>query len=41
MTVDEKFDKLPEEGIIAFQLHGGGPMEVTFKDVEFKDLSAK
>jgi Domain of Unknown Function (DUF1080) len=41
VTVDEDFAKLPEEGIIAFQLHAGPPMEVTFKDIEFKDLSAK
>ena len=37
-AVDQKFDKLREKGIIAFQLHGGGPMEVTFKDIEFKEL---
>jgi hypothetical protein len=40
-TVDQDFEKLPEEGIIAFQLHGGPPMEVIFKDLVFKDLSAK
>jgi hypothetical protein len=40
-TVDQDFEKLPEEGIIAFQLHGGPPMEVIFKDMVFKDLSAK
>jgi hypothetical protein len=41
-TVDEDFPKMPEEGIIAWQLHGGmGMMEVTFKNIEFKDLSAK
>jgi len=41
-TVDEDFDKMPAEGIIAWQLHGNmGPMEVTFKDIEFKDLSEK
>ena len=41
-TVDEEFAKMPEEGIIAFQLHAGYPsMEVTFKDLKFKDLSAK
>src|SRR5947209_9931857 len=35
-TVDEEFDKMPEEGIIAWQLHGNmGPMEVTFKNIEF------
>lgn len=38
-TVDEDFEKMPAKGIIAFQLHGGGPMEVTFKDIKFKDLS--
>jgi 3-keto-disaccharide hydrolase len=40
-TVDEEFAKLPEEGIIAFQLHAGGPMEVTFKDVKFKELKSE
>jgi 3-keto-disaccharide hydrolase len=37
-TVDQDFDKMPAEGIIAFQLHAGGPMEVTFKGIEFKEL---
>jgi len=40
-TVDEEFDKVPEEGIIDWQLNGGGPMEVIFKEIKFKDLSAK
>jgi hypothetical protein len=40
-AVDQDFAKLPAEGIIAFQLHGGPPMEVIFKDIVFKDLSAK
>ncbi len=40
-TVDEDFEKMPAEGIIAFQLHGGPPMEVVFKNIEFKDLSKK
>ena len=40
--VDGDFPKMPEEGIIAWQLHAGFPtMEVTFKDIQFKDLSAK
>jgi hypothetical protein len=39
--VDEEFPKAPDEGIIAWQLHSGGPMEVTFKNIEFKDLSGK
>lgn len=37
--VDEEFPKMPEEGIIAFQAHAGGPMVVTFKDIEFKELT--
>jgi hypothetical protein len=41
-TVDGDFPKMPDEGIIAWQLHSGfKSMEVTFKDVKFKDLSAK
>ncbi len=40
--VDDDFDKLPDDGIIALQLHAGFPsMEVTFKNIEFKDLSKK
>ncbi len=37
-AVDQEFDILPEEGIIAFQLHAGGPMEVNFKNIQFKEL---
>jgi hypothetical protein len=40
VTVDGDFDKMPEEGIIAWQLHAGGPMEVIFKNIGFKDLTA-
>ena len=40
-TVDDDIADLPESGVIAWQLHGGGPMTVTFKDIEFKDLSRK
>ena len=40
--VDEEFAKMPDDGIIAFQLHGNmGPMTVTFKDIQFKDLGKK
>lgn len=40
--VDGDFEKMPEEGIIALQLHAGfNMMEVTYKDIQFKDLSAK
>jgi hypothetical protein len=39
-TVDGDFEKMPGEGIIAWQLHAGfKSMEVTFKDIQFKDLS--
>lgn len=37
-TVDQEFPNLPPTGIIAWQLHSGGPMEVTFKDIRFKAL---
>ena len=38
--VDDDFPKMPDEGIIAWQLHQGfKSMEVTFKDIHFKDLS--
>jgi hypothetical protein len=37
-TVDKAFEKMPDRGIIAFQIHGGGPMEVTFKDIVFKEI---
>jgi hypothetical protein len=40
-TVDADFPKMPDEGIIAFQLHAGPPMEVTFRNLQFKELSAK
>lgn len=38
-TVDQDFPKLPESGIIAWQIHAGPPMEVIFKEIKFKDLS--
>jgi Domain of Unknown Function (DUF1080) len=40
-TVDDDFPTMPDEGIIAWQLHAGKPMEVTFKNIQFKDLSKK
>lgn len=40
-TVDDDFPNLPEEGIIAWQLHAGGPMAVTFRNIQFTDLSQK
>ena len=38
VAVDQEFEKLPDEGIIAFQLHAGGPMQVTFKNIKFAEL---
>lgn len=38
-TVDGEFPKMPDTGIIAWQLHSGGPMDVAFKDIRFTDLS--
>jgi hypothetical protein len=41
-SVDDDFDKMPDDGIIAFQLHAGyKSMEVTFKDIDFKELTKK
>ncbi len=36
--LDGEFAKMPEKGIIAFQAHGGGPMDVVFKDIVFTEL---
>jgi len=39
-TVDGDFDIMPDDGIIAFQLHvTKTPMDVTFKNIEFKELT--
>ena len=39
-TVDDHFPEVPAEGIIAWQLREGFPaMEVTFRNIQFKDLS--
>jgi hypothetical protein len=37
-TVDGDFPKIADDGIIAFQIHSGGPMEVTFRKIEFREL---
>jgi hypothetical protein len=39
VTVDAEFPKCPDTGIIAFQLHSGGPMEVIFKNIQFKEAT--
>lgn len=40
-TVDKMFPTAPDEGIIAWQIHSGGPIEVIFKEIRFKSLDAK
>ena len=40
-TVDDDFPKMPDDGIIAWQLHAGGPMIVMFRRIEFKEISEK
>jgi hypothetical protein len=40
-TVDADFPKMPERGIIALQLHSGPAMEVTFRNIVFKDLDPR
>jgi hypothetical protein len=38
-SVDDEFAILPDEGVIALQIHAGFPtMEVTFKGIKFKEL---
>ena len=37
-TVDQEFPKMPDEGIIAFQIHGGPAMDVIFRNIEFKEI---
>jgi hypothetical protein len=39
-TVDGEFPKMPEDGLIGLQLHGGHITEATFKDFEFTELGA-
>ncbi len=34
-------DKLSRRGLIAFQVHSGGPMEVRFKDIKLEVIDAK
>jgi hypothetical protein len=37
-TVDDDFPIMPDEGIIAWQIHGGPAMEVTFRKIQFKEI---
>jgi hypothetical protein len=39
-TVDDHFPEMPDEGIIAWQLHSDYPsMEVTIRNIQFKELN--
>lgn len=40
-TVDDDIPVLPDEGIIALQIHSGPAMEVVFRKIRFTDLSKK
>jgi hypothetical protein len=37
----EKDANIPRSGLIALQLHGGGPMEVRFKDIRIEEIPQK
>jgi hypothetical protein len=37
-TVDGDFPRMHDEGIIAWQIHSGPPMEVIFRNIQFKEL---
>lgn len=39
--VDGVFEKMPADGIIAFQAHAGPGMEVTFKNIKFSKIAGK
>jgi hypothetical protein len=36
----EKDEKIPQEGRVGLQIHGGGPAEVWFKDITIEELPA-
>ena len=40
-TVDDDFPKMADTGIIAWQLHAGGPMEVIFKNIQFTPIATE
>jgi type 1 glutamine amidotransferase len=37
----EKDDKIPRGGILALQMHAGGPMEVRFKNIQIEEIPQK
>ena len=40
-VVDYEDEKLAKRGVIAFQVHSGGPMEVRFKDIKLEVIEKK
>ena len=38
LCTDYTDDKLARRGVVGFQLHSGGPMEVRFKDIKLEVL---
>jgi serine/threonine protein kinase len=38
VTVDDDFPTIADRGILAWQLHAGGPMTATFRSMRFKEL---
>jgi hypothetical protein len=40
-TVDDDFPQMREEGLIAWQIHQGPPMEVVFRNIEFRPVAGK
>ena len=41
VAVDDDFPKMPDDGIIALQIHGGHVMEVTFRNIRFKEIKGR
>ena len=41
LCVDYEDEKMSKRGVIAFQLHSGGPLEVRFKDIKLEVLGEK
>jgi hypothetical protein len=37
-TIDDDFPTMPDDGIIAWQIHAGPPMVVIFRNIDFKEL---
>lgn len=38
-TIDGEFPEIPDDGVLALQMHPGSPIEATFRKIEIKELS--